>query len=156
MRTKVIAVLALGLAAGAFLLLPARPAGGQAPRRLTLEDRLDRIEKQLERIEKLLQRPGGKAPAAPAAASEKIITLPVENATYVFLLNRRTGLLQRVDKRDGETRKLYPGEPGQWEVTPLGKTENATYLFLMNKDTGRMLRMDKRDGETRVLNEEKK
>jgi hypothetical protein len=151
MRVLVIAVLALGLAAGASLLLPARPAGGQAPRRLTLEDRLERIEKQLERIEKLLQQAGGKAPAAPAAPAEKIITLPVENATYLFLLNRRSGVLQRVDKRDGETRKLHAGSPGQWEVTPLGKTENATYLFLMNKETGEMLRMDKRDGEVRVL-----
>jgi hypothetical protein len=150
MRTKVIVALALGLAAGASLLL-ARPAGSQAPRRLTLEDRLERIEKQLERIERLLQQPGGKVAAAPAAAPEKIITLPVENATYVFLLNRRTGLLQRVDKRDGETRRLHAGSPGNWEVTPLGKTENATYLFLMNKETGEMLRMDKRDGEVRVL-----
>ncbi len=149
MRTKVIAVLALGLAAGAFLL-PARPAGSQAPRRLTLEDRLERIEKQLERIERLLQQGGGKAPAAPAAG-EKIMTLPVENATYVFLLNRRTGLLQRVDKRDGEVRRLHNGSPGNWEVTPLGKAENQTYLFLMNKDTGQLLRMDKRDGEVRVL-----
>lgn len=150
MRTKVIPVLALGLAAGAFLLFSTRPAGSQAPRRMTLEDRLERIEKQLERIERLLQQGGGKVTATPAAG-EKIITLPVENATYVFLLNRRTGLLQRVDKRDGEVRRLHNGSPGNWEVTLLGKAENSTYLFLMNKDTGQLLRMDKRDGEVRVL-----
>ena len=57
----------------------------------------------------------------------------------------------RVDKRDGEVRKVYAGEPGQWEVAPLGKTENAAYLFLMNKDTGRLIRLDKRDGEVRVV-----
>jgi hypothetical protein len=151
MRTKVIAVLALGLVAGVFLLLSARPAGGQAPRRMTVEGRLDRIEKQLERIEKLLQQPGGKVPAAPAGAAEKIIPLPVESAAYGFLLNRRTGRLVRVDKRNGDVSTVYAGQPGQWDVVPLGKIENAPYLFLMNKDTGHLIRLDKRDGGVSVV-----